>query len=98
DKTPLARARTAVLTKATDPSGIQRVSDAVDTLENIAAVRNSLLQHSGTEHRGAQALIDLGIGYPVLDWAQAWITVQARMIDALAVMREELQLAQGATP
>jgi hypothetical protein len=91
DKTPLARVKTNILKLMSEELARSRVEDAVAVLENVATVRNSLLQHTGREQKGARALMDLGVEYPVLDWADAWITVQNRMIEALAVLREELQ-------
>jgi hypothetical protein len=63
-------------------------------MANTRHPRNSLLQHAGREYKGARALIDLGVAYPVPDWADAWMTVQNRMIEALAVLREEMQFLQ----
>lgn len=51
----------------------------------------ALFQHSGIEHRGVSALIQLGIEYPIIDWQSAWTTIQWRTIDAFNALREEIQ-------
>ena len=90
-KTPLARLRT-LNAEVTDDGALSRISDAVEVLEKVVQVRNSLFQHSGTEHKGVRALNELGIRYPVPDWAGAWIILQTEIIGALSVLREEVQV------
>lgn len=57
--------------------------DAQATLQVLKAVqtmRNSLWQHSGTEHRGVAAVKSLGLGYPIADAATAWRIIQRQVI------------------
>lgn len=61
------------------------------SLRHVADVRNALFQHSGTEHRGVNALTELGIEYPITDWQAAWAAIQRRTIDAFNRLREEIQ-------
>lgn len=88
-KTPLARLRLYLQSLPSD--SFNRVDMAIDTLANIADVRNALFQHGGTEHKGVGALSQLGITYPITDWQYAWVTIQHRMISALTAIREEIQ-------
>jgi hypothetical protein len=89
-KTPLARLQ-GFLRSQLPPDSASRVDSAADILRHIADVRNALFQHSGTEHKGVNALTQLGIGYPITDWQSAWVVVQRRTIDAFNILREEMQ-------
>jgi hypothetical protein len=89
-KTPLIRLQTS-LKSALPEDSAARVDAVIETLRQVADVRNALFQHSGTEHRGVNALTQLGIEYPVLDWQAAWATVQRCTIDAFSALREEIQ-------
>jgi hypothetical protein len=68
-----------------------RIDSAADTLRQVSDVRNALFQHGGTEHRGVNALTQLGIKYPITDWQAAWIAIQRRTVDAFNALREEIQ-------
>lgn len=89
-KTPLARLQ-ASLKSALPEGSATRIDAAIETLRHVADVRNALFQHSGTEYRGVNALTQLGIEYPVLDWQSAWVAIQRRSIDAFSALREEIQ-------
>ncbi len=89
-RTPLQRLQNLLVERLPGDSR-SRIEHAIAMLSDVADVRNSLFQHSGTEHRGVQALTNLGIAYPVTDWQLAWTTVQQRTIDAFNVLREEIQ-------
>ena len=90
EKTPLARLE-ASLKSALPADSASRIDSATDTLRYMADVRNALFQHSGTEHRGVNALSQLGIPYPITDWEAAWATIQRKAIDAFNMLREEIQ-------
>jgi hypothetical protein len=92
DKTAIARLRTNLEHAVSSELARSRIADAATTLVNVVHVRNSLIQHSGREHAGVRALTDLGVAYPVADWGDAWITVQTRTLEALGVLREEIQI------
>jgi hypothetical protein len=79
--------------KYVDSTSIQRIEEAVEVLKAVQSVRNSLWQHSGTEHRGVAAVKLLGLSYPITDAAIAWRSIQKKIIDALTALREEIQAA-----
>jgi hypothetical protein len=87
---PLVRLQVSLKSRLPADSA-SRVDNAVDHLRYVADVRNAMFQHSGTEHRGINALGQLGIEYPITDWQAAWATVQHRTIDAFNALREEVQ-------
>jgi hypothetical protein len=89
-RTPLARLQGFLRSQFPQDSA-SRVDNAVGTLRYVADVRNALFQHSGTEHKGVNALTQLGIQYPIIDWQSAWALVQRRTIDAFNGLREEIQ-------
>lgn len=89
-KTALARLQSSLKSALPESSG-NRIDAATDMLRHVADVRNALFQHSGTEHRGVNALTQLGIEYPVVDWQVAWTTIQRKTIDAFNTLREEIQ-------
>lgn len=66
-----------------------RISAAVATLHAVIDVRDGT-QHSRAATKAARALNALGIGYPPPTWYEAWLSVQAKTIEALDVLREEL--------
>lgn len=72
------------------PGSSAQVRTAIATLEHVAQVRNSKM-HDGTEHRGVAALRALGIIYPVIDWAAAWLRVEQETIRAVDTLRVEIQ-------
>ncbi len=73
-----------------DDATLARLENAVAVLAAVTNVRNSL-QHAGNERRGVSGLTLLGLPYPVVDPQYAWQVVQRRTIDALGVLREEIQ-------
>jgi hypothetical protein len=84
---PLEGLRSSLIEKL--PDSAARISAAVATLHAVIDVRDGT-QHTRAATKGARALIALGIGYPPLRWDVAWLSVQARTIEALEVLREEL--------
>lgn len=66
-----------------------RISAAVATLHAVIDIRDGT-QHSLAATKAARALNALGIGYPPPTWYEAWLSVQAKTIEALDVLREEL--------
>ena len=89
-KTPLTRLE--VFLKSVLPDGsASHIDSATETLRHVADVRNALFQHSGIEHKGINALAQLGIEYPITDWQAAWTMIQRRAIDAFNGLREEIQ-------
>jgi hypothetical protein len=87
---PLVRLQASLKSRLSADSA-SRVDNAINHLRYVADVRNSMFQHSGTEHRGVNALAQLGIEYPITNWQAAWATVQRRTIDAFNALREEIQ-------
>ena len=85
-KLPLERLKTSLKSELPCDS-VTRIDSAIETLRHVANVRNALFQHSGTEHRGVNALTQLGIEYPFLDWQTAWAAIQRRTIDAFNALR-----------
>jgi hypothetical protein len=92
---PLERLHTSLQSQLSTDS-TTRIDRAIETLRYVADVRNALFQHSGTEHRGVNALTQLGINYPIFDWQAAWATIQRRTIDAFSTLREEIQQSHEA--
>ncbi|GAA3250732.1 hypothetical protein GCM10010532_097570 [Dactylosporangium siamense] len=62
---------------------------AVDILFHVTQIRNSG-QHAGAAPEAATALPALGLAFPVADYAVAWRTVQAQVINALDSLRVEV--------
>jgi hypothetical protein len=89
-KTSLMRLQ-SFLKSSLPVSSHARVDSAVTMLRQIGDIRNTLFEHSGTEHVGAAALASLGLDFPVVDWPTAWSTVQRRAIEALEALREEIE-------
>ncbi|MCG8914898.1 hypothetical protein L6E12_03725 [Actinokineospora sp. PR83] len=90
-KTPLERIIPFVSSKRQlDPAALDRMKTAIETLRAVQSVRNSLGQHTGTEHRGVTSLSALSLSYPITDYHGAWNTIRLRTIEALAVLREEI--------
>jgi len=71
------------------PQSEVRINTAVATLHAVIDIRDGT-QHSLAATKAARALNALGIGYPPPTWYEAWLAVQAKTIDALDVLREEL--------
>ena len=70
----------------------ERVSGAFQNLQDISTIRN-WHQHGATQADVVHAFERLGIAFPVWDFAAAWSTVQARAVESLEAVREELQAA-----
>lgn len=68
---------------------IGRVRQAVGTLRLVTHVRNAA-QHVGASPQAARALPELGLSYPIIDPQAAWRVVQARVVEALDMIREEV--------
>lgn len=64
----------------------------VGTLQAVKHVRNGASHVHGAS-QAAAAMRLLGLSYPIVDYRQAWTSVTAYVIDALNVLREELQSA-----
>jgi hypothetical protein len=79
--------------KDLDTTSVQRIEEAVEILKAVQSMRNSLWQHSGTEHRGVAAIKLLGLSYPITDPTTAWRSIQRKVIEALTALREEIQAA-----
>ncbi len=67
-----------------------RIKDAVDTLQAVKHARDAA-QHADAAPRAARELWRLGLSYPITDYSRAWRSVSAYVIDALRVLREELE-------
>lgn len=72
------------------PGAEFRVKSAVETLQAVKHVRNGA-QHADGVSLAATEMQRLGLNYPIFDYSQAWASVTAYVIDALRVLREELQ-------
>lgn len=84
---PLAGLETYL--KSLLPESRSRIEGAIETLHNVLHVRDAS-QHTAAGRKGAAALGALGVGYPPPSWSYGWIVVQARTIEALDALREEL--------
>jgi hypothetical protein len=73
----------------------EQIRAQVAVLEAILFVREAG-QHSAAGRRGAAAMIDLGAGFPPPNWTAAWAVIERRALDALSVIREELQAHRAA--
>jgi hypothetical protein len=62
----------------------------VDTLQAVKHARDAV-QHADAAPAAARALRRLGLSYPITDYAQAGRSVTAYVIDAVRVLREELE-------
>lgn len=62
---------------------------AITPLRAVKHVRDAA-QHADAASGAARELWRLGLGYPITDYAQAWRSVTAYVIDALRVLREAL--------
>jgi hypothetical protein len=84
-KDHLARISGAAATEA-------RIRQAVTDLEHALALRDAA-QHTEAGDRAVRALNSFGIDYPIADATSAWATVNARVVDALSAIREQLSSA-----
>lgn len=83
-----ARIKVSLGAKIQDPTDQEAISGALDDLSSLNTVRNKLT-HGGSEL--ALALDQLGIGYPIRDYASAWNRVREKAAEALTIMRSALQ-------
>jgi hypothetical protein len=79
--------------KRLSEAGRERVLRAKDTLKAVNYIRVGA-QHGSAVAKAASAFNELGIDYPPLGWGSAWETVQARTIEALDAIREEIQATE----
>jgi hypothetical protein len=81
-----------------DAASEQRMNEAVAVLSAVQDVRHKLYQHVGTESRGVTSLGSLSIRYPISDFYTAWNVIRAQVIDAVAVLREEVDASGDRAP
>lgn len=96
---PLLRLETTIVNRL-GPASEDQIREQVGVLEAILFVREAG-QHSAAGRRGAQAMIDLGAGFPPPSWTAAWEVIERRAVDALGAIREGLQAhraAEAASP
>jgi hypothetical protein len=74
-----------------------RVQRALSTLRKVTQVRNGG-QHVEAADKAASALPALGLTFPVSDFQAAWRTVQARVVQALDSLRDEVGAADPPGP
>ena len=74
----------------------ERISKALTTLNRIKTVRHGV-QHAKASPKAADALRELGIGYPIPSWAWAWDAIRFAGISAFDALREEIQVSRRAT-
>jgi len=67
-----------------------RAIEAVKDLRAFFDLR-AWRQHAGADERGHYAMRRLGLQLPATSWREAWATIQARGVNALNVIREELE-------
>jgi hypothetical protein len=77
--------------------GRERVLRAKDILKAVNHIRVGA-QHGDAAAKAASAFNELGINYPPSNWGSAWETVQARTVEALNAIREEIQAAEAPDP
>jgi hypothetical protein len=85
---PLQRLAAYLVTEL-EPESHSRASGELEVLRAVVRVRHGL-QHASADTDGILALKELGLNYPIMDWAGAWDTIRGRTIDALDAIREEL--------
>lgn len=71
------------------PDAMDRVKQAIAVLRRVTHLRNAG-QHAGVAEKAVKALPALGLTFPITDYQQAWWVVQAHVVAALDVLREEL--------
>jgi hypothetical protein len=84
------RISACLATKIVDSAELENVETAMGDLHAINVVRNKLT-HGGSQL--AEALMRLGIDYPIRDYGQAWDQIRARTAAALTTIRSILQAA-----
>ncbi|MGP0050407.1 MAG: hypothetical protein ACLPZR_16365 [Solirubrobacteraceae bacterium] len=78
------------LAQALDSAGAARTDAAIDDLRAVFDLR-VWRQHPGTDERGRRGMQRLGIDLPTADWPGTWRYLQARVVAALAALREEIE-------
>jgi len=69
--------------------GYQRAQEAINTLRSLFTLR-AWRQHAADDRRWREAAQRLGVTLPTADWNNAWRRVHLATIDALGIIREEL--------
>jgi hypothetical protein len=87
----LVRLEAAVGGLISSEDGRSRLADAVATLRDVNNVRR-ITQHSGAARDLPSTLARLGIPYPP-EWPEAWTTIQIRLVQSLAQIRDLLLAA-----
>jgi hypothetical protein len=84
------------LTDTLIPGASERAVDAVDDLRALFDLR-AWRQHAGSkaERKGLRGSGRLEIALPTAAPGAAWHQIQARAANALATLREEMELHQG---
>lgn len=77
------------LSERLDAPAADRVEEGIGALRAVVALRN-WRQHTGVDSKGLAAVPSLGVNLASGDWASAWDVVRGRLVDALAVIREEV--------
>jgi hypothetical protein len=88
---PLARLAPFLQRELKDAASA-RIADAVAVLTAVTQIRN-VRQHGAAAATAVGALRQLGVTFPVTDWAETWRVVRARATEALNALREEVQTA-----
>jgi hypothetical protein len=71
-------------------AGVDGTEDAIAELRTVVKVRTAL-QHPGAAKELHSHFETLGISYPPADWSRAWDAIRARLIAAVATIRDELR-------
>lgn len=75
--------------KLQDADAQGRVEQAVDTLRQVATIRNGF-GHSAVATKLPGAFARLSVPYPPPTWAAGWQLITARVVDAVATLRYEV--------
>ncbi|MEV0453823.1 hypothetical protein [Catellatospora methionotrophica] len=78
------------------PEPMTRVKPALDKLQLVTQIRNAG-QHVDASTKAARALPSFGLTYPISDHRLAWGAVQAHVVEALNVIRDEIRMSGAAT-
>lgn len=73
-------------------SSSERLRDAASVLFAITRIRN-VRQHGAASATVVEALREVGLPYPLMDWSTDWEVIRARATEAVNVLREEIQTA-----
>lgn len=73
----------------------ERIAESLATLARTKTVRHGM-QHATAARAAAEALHELGVGYPITDWARAWDAIRLAAIGAFDALREEIQVSRRA--